>query len=132
MKKANIVFIILYLLFVVYFSTLNWSLFINEFNINLGFNSVLIPIFPILLFINLIFLLFQWLTFKIIMSRVQKTVDNQEKKLAILKAGKYDGVENQLKEQNEILIDIQGIISELFRKIEDINKGNKDTASHDI
>lgn len=117
MKKINIVLIILYLLFLVYFSIFNPSLFFSKYNVNLGFNSVLIPVFPLLFLVSFIFLLIQWLIFGIIISTAQKALESREKKLAILKAEKYDKVESQLKEHYEILMDLQDSIEKLSMEI---------------
>lgn len=115
MKKTNLVLVLLYFLFVVYYATFNWSFFVAEHNVDFGFSEISMPLIAFVFFVGLILAVLQWVIAIISDLAHEKRLSKKNEELNTVKAAFYDENDKQLQKTNESL-------EELFTGVDGLSK----------
>ena len=115
MKKINLVIVVIYFLLAVYYAIFNWSEFVAENTIDVGFNIIKLPIVAAIVIVGLSLLIFQWLVAMITDLSNAKKITQKDEELISTKAAFYDSDENRLQK-------ISDSIEQLFVRIDEISR----------
>lgn len=114
MKKINLVIVVIYFVLAVYYAIFNWSLFITEFNVDVGFMNIGMPIVAVIILIGLVFAVFQWVVAIVSDLTNAKRLTQKDEEMHLAKASFYDSNDNRLQK-------ISDNIEQLFTRIDGIS-----------
>jgi uncharacterized membrane protein len=114
MKKINLVIVVIYFVLAVYYAIFNWSLFVTEFIVDVGFTDIRMPIVAVIIFIGLAFTVFQWVVAIVSDLTNAKRLTNKDEEMHLAKASFYDSNDNNLQK-------ISDNIEQLFTRIDGIS-----------
>ncbi|MBU0580749.1 MAG: hypothetical protein KKA19_06200 [Candidatus Margulisbacteria bacterium] len=115
MKKTNLVLVLLYFLFVLYYAIFNWSVFVADFNIDVGFTVISMSLIAFVFFVGLIIAVFQWVIAIISDLANEKRLSKKNEEINSVKAAFYDENNNQLQKINDSL-------EQLFTSVDGLSK----------
>ncbi len=126
MKKAHLILIITYFIFIIYFAVFNWEMFIITLNVNFGFTVINLPMVIAIFLFGLLFIMIEWGLNNILKLRLEKTVLEKENEIALLKSAKYDEQLSAVQKNQNSIESLHNKINKLMEKME-INSDEQST-----
>lgn len=114
MKKINLVIVVIYFVLAVYYAIFNWSLFVTEFIVDVGFTDIGMPIVAVIILIGLVFAVFQWVVAIVSDLTNTKRLTQKDEEMHLAKSSFYDSNDNRLQK-------ISDSIEQLFTRIDGIS-----------